>query len=249
MLNSPKIRKVFSALLSCIILFSSSITATAASGEVAFDGNKFSFKPENKDIFVNFKDLMPGDKAEQHIKLINNSDKKTNFSMRMKVADQETISAEELELIEELLFNQELLKITITANEKVIYSDSAGGSERKKLTDVGAYTSALLELGSLSPGGYYTELNVILEASKDLDNRYQKAIANIDWEFIAEQFDDTGDTTSNNVSTGVTGGGSGLPEMPSTGYSDFYGVILIAVATASVAVCIVASRRKTEKIR
>lgn len=246
MLNSSKFRKILAVLLACVMMFSLSLTAFAASSEVSFSNDKFSFTPADKDLFANFKNLMPGDKAEQEIKLVNNSDKVTFFSMRMKVAKQDELSPEQLKLVEELLFNKDLMKITITANGKEIYSEAAGGNERKKITEVGEATSALIELGSLSAGGYYTNLNVTLEVSEELDDRYQKAAAYIDWEFVANRYDD--DTTAPTEPGDTTEPGGTLPENPpETGSESMLGIVSAASLAFVVILIAVIAKRKSAK--
>lgn len=247
-MKNSKFKKAAAVLLSCLLVFGLSVPAFAVSSEVSFDGENFNFSTSDKDLFVNFKGLMPGDKVEQQIKLVNDSDEKTTFSMRMKVANQDELTAEELDLIEELLFNPELLKITITAGGKEIYSDAAGGSERKKITDTGAETSALLELGALSPNGYSTELNVTLEVSKEIDNTYADAAANIDWEFIARPFDDgSGEEPETDDGSGDDEGDTVLPETPPTGSQSVFPVALIAVFAGAVMIAVIAKREAIKR--
>lgn len=244
-MKNDRYKKIAALLLPFLMLFSFVLPAAGASPQVAFDGDGFRLTPENKDLFVSFKDMMPGDRAEQSIKLINNSNKKTTFSMQMKIANQENLSAEQSELAEELLFNSDLMNITITANGREIYSEAAGGTRRKKLTDVGAYTTALIELGSLS-GGHYTNLNVICTVSKELDNRFADIGADIDWEFKAVQPDDTTEhTNGSGITEPTTEKDNTLPELPSTGSRSVAG---IAVVTAvSVAGAILLTKRNINK--
>lgn len=245
MLSISKLKKTAAVLLSCFLVFVLSVSAFSASPEVSFNGEKFSFSPSDKDLFENFKGLMPGDKVVQQIKLVNDSNEKTTFSMRMKVAVQDELTAQELDLIEELLFNPELLKITVTAGGKEIYSDAAGGSERKEITDTGTETSALLELGALSPKGYSTELVVTLEVSEKLDNTYADAVANIDWEFVARPFD-SGEVPGTDDG-GSTGGDIELPETPPTGSQSMLPVIVISVFAGITIIAVIIKRRTAKK--
>lgn len=244
-MKNARCKKIAALLLSCLMLFSLVLPAAAASPQVAFDGEGFRFTPADKDLFVSFKDMMPGDRTEQMIKLMNNSNKKTTFSMQMKIANQEKLSAENLELVEELLFNTDLLNITITANGKEIYSEGAGGTQRKKITEVGAYTTALIELGALS-GGHYTNLNVICTVSKELDNRFADIVANVDWEFKAVQPDDTTEPSSgSDITESTTEKDNTLPELPSTGSRSIAGIAV--VTSVSVVGVILLTKRKGNK--
>lgn len=249
-MKNAQFKKICALLLSCLMLFSLVLPAYAASPQVIFDGEGFSFVPADKDLFVNFKDMMPGDRVEQPIKLMNNSNKKTTFSMQMKIANQEKLSAGDLELIEELLFNPDLLNITITANGKEIYSEGAGGTQRKKLSEVGAHTTALIELGALS-GGHYTNLNVICTVSKELDNRFAELVANVDWEFKATQPDDTTEPTSGSgtaeSTTEQTTKDNTLPELPSTGSRSIAGAVAGVSAVAVVVFALLAKRKNNEE--
>lgn len=240
-----KFKKAAAVILSYLLLFSFSVSAFAVSPEVSFDGEKFSFSTSNKDLFVNFKGLMPGDTVEQQIKLVNDSNEKTTFSMCMKVADQEELTEQELDLIEELLFNSELIKITITAGGKEIYSDATGGSERKEITDTGAKTSAYLELGAISPNGYSTELVVTIEVSEKLDNTYADAMANIDWEFVARPFE-SGEVPGTGDS-GSIGGDIELPETPPTGSQSILPVVLICIFSGAVMTGTIIKRKSVKK--
>lgn len=247
MLNISKFKKAAALLLSCLLVLALSVSAVAASTEVSFDGKNFAFSNDSKDLFENFKGLMPGDVAEQKVKLVNNSDEKTTFSMRMKVAKQDELSEQELGLIEELLFNPELLKITVTAGGQEIYSDAAGGSERKAITETGEATSSLLELGALSPNGYSTELVVTLEVSKKLDNTYADAAANIDWEFVAAAFDDgSGQEPGTDSPDEGDGGDTLLPETPPTGSESYIFYVLSFVVALAVMIIIAVKRKRPE---
>lgn len=237
-MNKLKFKKIIAFLLLCVILFLIPLTVFAASPEVSFDGENITFTPLDNGLFASFKDLMPGDKREQNIKLINNSNKKAAFNLRMKAAPQQNTSAEDVKLIEELVFNSELLKITITANGTVVYSGSVGGGKQQNFAADDAESSTVIRLGTLSPK-HYTNLNVNLEVSKNVDDRYQKAIAFIDWEFVAEEnggFDET-----------ASGGNTALPERPNTGSDSILEAVAVTGTAFIAMISTVLAERKTKK--
>ena len=72
-------KKLISLLLMLLVIFSCSVTAFAADGNVTYTGNSGSiiFAPGSDesltDLFPNFKGVMPGDSLEQKITIKNNA--------------------------------------------------------------------------------------------------------------------------------------------------------------------------------
>lgn len=162
---------------------------------ISFDGKDITF-PQGKDLFLNYKNIMPGNELTQPMRLVNSSSKKTSFYLKMKVAEQDEMSAAELARVEELLFNSDLMSLKIVAGGTTLYDDKAGGRRVLSLNDenVGKYTtfetdneeiSASIPLGTLSKNSQ-ADFEVILTVEPTMSNDYADLVANVDWEIQVE---------------------------------------------------------------
>ena len=153
-----------------------SLSAYAA-GSVTYsaESSKFIFESGTDtaptDLFTEYKGLMPGDSVKQEITVKNVSSYgiKVQLYIRSKGADTES---------EEFLSK---LHLTVAKSEDndMVYMFDAAADQTGGMTD-------WVFLGTLYSGG---EVNLVLnlDIPLDLDNKYQDAIGNIDWEFKAEE--------------------------------------------------------------
>ncbi len=156
-----------------------------AVAEVAFTGSTdgFTFKTSGGDLFVNFKDLIPGESQSQVIKISNVFSQKTEVFLRADFIDQTHATPENRELIEKLL--KQYAVITITADDgTVIYKGPVWGNPDidSHGTDSAKY---FISLGRFD-AGTSKNLTVSLSLDSAMDNRYQNLLGLVKWTFAAE---------------------------------------------------------------
>ena len=202
---------LFAVLLSCVT------PAQAANGNVTYSGNsgKFIFAPGSEysptDLFPNFKDVMPGDSITQAITVENKASNKVKIKVYMRALGAHEDSVEFL--------SQMRLRVEKSPNTTMAYMFDAAANETGQLKD-------WVLLGTLYSGGK-VDLNVILDVPVEMDNRYQKQIGYLDWEFKIEEYPvDPGD-----------------PEPPKTGDDSQIGIWMMTMA-ASMFLLLLFFRRK-----
>lgn len=173
-----------SFLLAVLLLVSLAVPAFAGDSSVTYEGNagKFIFAPGGEesptDLFVNFKNVMPGDKLTQKIVIKNDGSKKVNAKIYMRALGAEKGS--------EKFLSQ--LKLTVKyVSDMTLFE--APADQTSKLTE-------WKSLGTYQPGAEAT-LEVTLEVPIELGNEFQNAIGKLDWQFKVEEIDTpkTGDDT------------------------------------------------------
>jgi len=170
---------------SSVLSVSRSGSGAASIAEVEFinptDG--FRFNSSDGDLFINFKDLIPGESQSQVIKITNSYTKKTEIFLKADYIDQTQSTPENRELIEKLL--KEYATITIT-NEvgTVLYRGPIWGNldVDSHGTDSAKYYISLGNFDSLTSA----KLTVNLSLDPAMDNKYQNALGLIKWTFAAE---------------------------------------------------------------
>lgn len=173
-----KISKKFLVIFISFVILMCSITVTAfaADSNVTYSGNagEFVFSPGSEysltDLFPNFKDVMPGDTITQRITVNNDADKnvKVKIYLRAKGPTDESYIP---------FLNQ--LNLTVEKSGDTPMFD-ASLDKTEGLTE---WTC----LGMLYSGGK-VDLNTILEVPITLDDSFQEAYGEIEWEFAVEEF-------------------------------------------------------------
>jgi len=171
-------------LVMLLTMTMSTITGTAAEGNVIYSGNagQFIFTPGSEhsltDLFPEFKDVMPGDTLTQKIVVKNNAKKTVKISMRALGAHEDS-----KDFLSKL--NLYVEKVTDTP----LFEAPA---------DQPAQLTEWRQIGMLAAGGE-AELMVGLQVPTSLDNNYKKLVGYLDWEFLVEEIDDgstqTGDAS------------------------------------------------------
>ena len=167
---------------------------------VRYKGSKsgFSFTPSSGDLFVNFKNLVPGESRSQSITVQNESGSATELFFWAETTTQTTASSETSELIDQML--KQYADITITTDSgKLIYSGPVWGGIDKESNGNDSMKYAI-SLGTLSTGSA-EHLKVNLSLSPDMDNQYQSLLGLVKWVFAASggsstAFPNTGDTSA-----------------------------------------------------
>ncbi len=171
-------------LVMLLIMTISTITGTAAEGNVIYSGDagEFIFTPGSEhsltDLFPEFKDVMPGDTLTQKIVVKNNAKKSVKISMRALGAHEDS-----KDFLSKL--NLYVEKVTDTPLFEAPADQTAQLTEWR-------------QIGVLAPNGE-AELMVGLQVPTSLDNNYKKHIGYLDWEFMVEEIGDGDVQTSDSV--------------------------------------------------
>ena len=172
-------KRFFALLCACVILMSCVVHAFAADGNVTYSGNsgKFVFAPGSEysptDLFPNFKDVMPGDSITQKITVHNKASNKVKVKIYLRALGAHAESDEFLSKLK--------LRVRKSDDNTMAYMFDAPADETAQLTD-------WVCLGTLYSGGK-VNLEVTLDVPVELDNKYQKQIGYLDWEFKIVEYD------------------------------------------------------------
>ena len=216
-------KRCFAILYLLALRINGAVPALAAEGKVTYSGNsgKFIFAPGSEysptDLFPNFKDVMPGDSITQAITVKNDASKKVKVDIYMRALGAQKGSEEFL--------SQMHLTVKKSQNNNMAYMFDAAADETAQLKN-------WVKLGTLYSGGV-VNLEVVLTVPVEMDNRYQKQIGYLDWEFkIEERPVEPGD-----------------PEPPKTG-DDFSPVLwggMMVTSLAAILILLPSRKRKKEE--
>ena len=167
-------RKCFAILVACVILMTCALPAAALDGQVVYaeGAEKFFFLPGSDysptDLFPDFKNVMPGDRIQQKIRVKNDvsNDCKIKIYMRALGAHEDSV-----EFLSQL-------NLTVAKGTDTIMFD-APADQTAQLTD-------WVYLGTLYSGGE-CELLVTLDVPVTLDNQFKNLVGYLDWEFAVEE--------------------------------------------------------------
>lgn len=200
-----RMQKIVSLLLAAVMLFALAVTVLADESCTAtyMEGSKkFVFSPDSgstpKDIFPNFKGVMPGDSLTQQIVIKN--DVKNNVKIKLYIRSKGAKEGSEA-------FLSQLQLRVDQVGDSNLYADPAD-----KTGDL----SNWIYLGTIYAGGNI-KLNLTLDVPIGLDNSFQDAVGYLEWQFKTEEFpieqDDplppeTGDTSDLPLYLSVMGVGA-----------------------------------------
>ena len=171
-------KKIITLLIVCVIVMSSVLVVYASDGKVTYSGNagNFVFEPGSEysltDLFLNFKDVMPGDSLTQKITVKNDALQNVKVKIYIRSLGAHEDSAEFL--------SQLRLQVKRSEDNEMAYMFDAAANETAQLTD-------WVCLGTLYSGGE-VDLDVTLTVPVELDNEFQNKIGYLDWEFKVEEF-------------------------------------------------------------
>ena len=170
---SERIKTCLTVLTAAAMVFVLSLSCFAASS-VTYTGNSgdFVFAPGSDesptDLFVNFKDVMPGDELTQMIEIRNDADKKVDVEIFIKSLGADEASKDFLE------------KLDLTVKE-VGGKDLSNGNAAEA-GGIAEYVS----LGKFASGSS-TTLEVTLKVPADLSDEYASSIGKLMWSFKVEE--------------------------------------------------------------
>lgn len=170
-------KRILSVLLSAALFMTGCVFASAEGGSVYYEGDagEFIFAPGSEhsptDMFVNFKDVMPGDSITQPITIRNDASNKVKVKVFMRSLGAQDDSREFL--------SQLGLRVVERAENPMPYMFDARADETAQLAE-------WTYLGTLYSGGEIY-LDVILDVPVTLDNTYKNMIGKLDWQFMIEE--------------------------------------------------------------
>lgn len=159
----------FALVFMLTVLLIISATAAAFAGTVSYgddDAQKFIIAPEN--LFDEMQNVMPGDTCTEKITIKNNRLNNVKIKVYIRSLGAEEDSAEFLSK----------LKLTVNAEDDSVMFQAPA--------DQTAQLSDWTYIGTVFSGGKI-DLNISLEIPKELDNAYQDAVGELNWEFAVEE--------------------------------------------------------------
>lgn len=165
------IKKIVKGMIALIIALFLTTNMLYAQSNVTFlnKADEFIVSPLDKDLFTNFKDVMPGDTLVQPITVENDGGNDFAIKMYMRVYP---IAEEYMDFLSQMT-------MTLENDGVVFYQDTID------------QTMALEEyilLAELKPGEFIN-LDVTLEVPLALNNEYADMLGELDWEFMLEEIE------------------------------------------------------------
>lgn len=221
-------------VVAMLLLSYSAIIASANNSNVYYNAaaNSIVTLP-GSDLFTDFKGLMPGGSYEQNISVQNGGNASSKLYLKAVPAPAKEFENKEQQALSEELLGKLTLSLEITLPGKqpqLIYSGPATGQTGNAATTMTSY----ILLGTFAANAT-GKMVATLTVPSTLTNEYQKAVAKINWVFIAEGADApasslTSQTTpATSVTTANTGtGGDVFYYIPPT-------VLPVATPTTNIA--------------
>lgn len=171
-------KKILKSIIVITMMVMSMTSIYGADTNVTFDGNAedFVFLDGSKDLFDNFKNIMPGETRQQKITLKNDDHRELRFYL----------SADVLNSLDTDTSGLSIYNISITNNGEVFYDGT--------LDDLAALSAGRMSddtlLATLQKGEE-TNVTMVLEVDGDsMDNTYQNREGLIQFNFSVEELDD-----------------------------------------------------------
>lgn len=172
----------------CALLTALLLMPVFASGEgdsnVTYKGGAehFIVLPEDKDLFQNFKDMMPGETREQIIEVRNEYSGPLAFYLHAEEAPNEEQNG---------VYLIDILDFTLFQDGKQLYQGKLRGSVPGMSEDI--------LLGKLKKGESVKLIATLTAPGAEMDNRYQLTRAAVKWVFTVEDLSTGGMDQIRNV--------------------------------------------------
>ena len=183
-------KTIIKVIVAAIMLFFLSFPASVyAASNVVFEGesDRFVFIPGNKDLFQNFKGMLPGERRTQQVVVKNNSLRTLDYYM--KVVNHPDLN-DGLDVYREELMN--LMLINMNFSNGLSYSGTfKDATTTNNVNNIEKYKEGYFYLTTLGPG---QSMNIDLELyapGTTFDLRFNNLAVYIDWHFYVEEDQDS----------------------------------------------------------
>lgn len=183
------IKRIAALAFGAVVSFAAAAGTFAADSQVTYQGGAEAFVviPEGKDLFQNFKGVMPGDVLTQPVIVQNTVSSQGGVRLYLRAeASDETVQG-----------FLEQMTLTVKQGDTVLSQDAAD--------QAGGLTENVL-LGTFF-GEAQVPIDAVLTVPITMGNEFQNASGTIRWIFTAEELDADPGNNDNNGNT--SGGGSG----------------------------------------
>ena len=215
------IRRIIAGFWAAAFLGMSSMTALAADTVDVKGSGKYASTTEvvvgyqDKDLFSNMKELMPGETVSNTVAMSNQSSRTVTIYLKafpdFTSADGEIAVRYKSEAsVNGKLFKDDILDqidMTLTLGQKVIYKGSADGKAPDNGYEAMTAGDYGITLGSFTAGQRETLKVDIVLPGEAIDNAYENSFDAVDWVFCVE-----GTTPSGGSGGGGGGGGSSIKD-------------------------------------
>ena len=170
--------KKFFVILLAMALTCAAVLPAYAAGQVTYDGDSqtFIYSPGSQyspsDLFSNFKNVMPGDRLTETLRLYNARKNNVKVNLYIRSLGARPGSEEFL--------SQLHLTVAHSVDNTMAYMFNAAADQTDGMTD-------WIFLGTLYSGGD-VNLDLTLEVPITLGDEFQDAVGYIDWQFKVEAF-------------------------------------------------------------
>ncbi len=221
------------------------ISVAAEESDVIFQGGSQDLisLPDQDDLWLNFKQMMPGETDTQTINVTNSTQDTVNIYLRAEGAERSDFDSDEAYAMSNELIGMLNLTLELTQPgsdvSTVIYDGPASGVPAGEQGEVGDMTTPI-SLGSFAQDSSAT-IVATLQVPEELDNRYQNAMAKVRWIFSVEGKDVVSDDSSTpETSKPQTDG-------PTTGdYLNLIWIGIAVIASACLVVVLLVLRKKAD---
>lgn len=183
------VKKVFTIfLISIILIFNKFDVTYAQESFVIYDDESSKIVTLlGDDLFLNFKEVYPGEVRTQEIKIHNKNKETIELYLRAEPADKDKFESKKEQVISEELVELLAIKLTLKLEdneEKLIYSGPLSGDTEGKEENFGTMINPIL-LGEFKKNSKATIL-AELYVPESLGNKYQNVTSKIKWIFSCD---------------------------------------------------------------
>lgn len=204
-MRSKAVKKVFAIFLISIVLMVNRVDITYAQESFVVYDDKSSKMVTllGDDLFLDFKEIYPGEVRTQEIKVQNKNKETIDLFLRAEPADEDKFESKKEKVISEELLHLLSIKLTLKLEdneEKLIYSGPLSGVTTDNEKEFGTMTKPIL-LGEFDKDSSAT-IMAELQVPDELGNKYQNAQCKIKWIFSCDIKNSLSEKGANSILTG-----------------------------------------------